>query len=293
MTTQHTFRAMGTDILVVSAPEVDAVDFEAVAQRVEAFFADEELRFSRFRVDSELSRVNAAAGRWITVSEPFADLVAFALVRAEESDGLFDPTVLGAVRAAGYDRDFDEVLAGARARLRPPVPCGRWREVELRGDRLRLPEEVGLDLGGLAKGWTVDRAASLSLEAGLPWVLVNAGGDLRLFGSREEIEVGIEDPFERGREIARLALTDGAIATSCTQRRSWASGLHHLIDPRTGAPADTGIVQATVWAGTCALAEVESKRALLGAVPPRGTPSVLVTGGGDVVTNLGPVEACA
>ena len=92
--------------------------------------------------------------------------------------------------------------------------------------------------------------------------------------------------------IARLSVTAGAIATSSTARRSWGPGLHHLIDPRTGAPSETGIVQATVWAPTCALAEIAAKRSLLeGELGPQ--PTVLVTDVGDVRMNLETMEAAA
>jgi thiamine biosynthesis lipoprotein len=291
---RHGFRAMGTSVTLMADDDlVDPTTFVYAADEVEAIFERLERRFSRFRTESELSGVNASAGTEVGVSGAFADLVAFALEQAVASDGLFDPTVLGAVEAAGYDRDFDEVLAGARGALRPPVPCGRWREVRLRDRRLRLPPGVGLDLGGVAKGWSVDVAATSTLAAGLPWAVVNAGGDLRVVGDAPAIDVGVEDPGGGTDEIARLSVHEGAIATSSTARRAWGPGLHHLIDPRTGAPADTGIVQATVWAPTCALAEIAAKRALLegDAFLSRG-PAVLVTEA-DVLMNLERAEVRA
>jgi len=247
------------------------------------------MRFSRFRPDSELSQVNARSGGWTRVSAGFATLVAFALGAARRTGGRFDPTVLDAIVSAGYDRDFDEVLAGARVTLRPARPCGRWVEVELDRDRLRLPEGVGLDLGGVAKGWTVDRAAEAAVRAGLPWALVNAGGDLRLAGEVPTvgIRVGVEDPYDPMQELMRLVLTEGALATSSTSRRAWGPGLHHLIDPSTGAPAATGVVQATAWATTCAEAEVAATQALLeGEAFLDRSAAVLVTDDDRIVTNL-------
>jgi len=289
---RHAFRAMGTEISVLLDDETTAAAGDRAIGAVADIFAAEEQRCSRFRPDSELSMVNASAGSTITVSAPLADLLRFSLRQAAESAGLFDPTVLGAVVAAGYDRDFDEVIAGARDRLHPPVACGRWGEVELQGRELRLPRGVGVDLGGVAKGWTVDLAAVAAVAEGVRWVVVNAGGDLRVAGDAPPVEVAIDDPAERGSSIARLSVAAGAVATSSTARRAWGPGAHHLIDPRTGAPSDTGIVQASVWAPTCALAEIAAKRALLGGRL-GSDPAVVVTGGGDVVTNVESAEAAA
>ena len=259
---------------------------------MEAVFAREEQRFSRFRADSELSRVNASAGTWTPVSPPFAELVGVALAHAERTDGLFDPSVLDAMIASGYDRDFDEVIAGARGALRPPRPCGRWREVETRPGAIRLPEGVGLDLGGIAKGWTVDLAALAAVREGLPWTLVNAGGDLRIAGDAPPIDVRIEDPGAPSETAAWLRLSSGALATSSTMRRAWGPDLHHIVDPRTGAPTDSPIVQATVWAETCVDAEVLATWALLaGTGVADTTPCALVTRDGDLIMSFEAVAA--
>lgn len=287
MLDRHAFRAMGTDVTLI-AP-AGRPGFARAAGAVERVFEREERRFSRFRADSELSTVNGAAGRWIELSEAFAALVSFALEGAARTHGRFDPTVLHSVVAAGYDRDFDELLAGARDALRPPRPCGRWREIRLEGRRLRMPVGVGLDLGGVAKGWTIDLAAGAAIEHGLPWVVVNAGGDLRIEGEAPEpgIEVAVDDPEQPGEEGGRLRLTSGALATSSVTRRAWGPGLHHLIDPRTGLPSDGPVLQATVWAPTCAGAEIASKSALLeGALSLANVPAVLVLRDGRILTSF-------
>ena len=282
----HGFRAMGTDVSVYGpqgAPEM----FAHACSTVESCFRREEQRFSRFRGDSELSTVNAAAGRWVHVSPPFAALLRLALEQSERTDGLFDPCVLDAVIASGYDRDFDEILAGARGALHPPVPCGRWREVEVRSDAIRLPSGVGLDLGGIAKGWTVDLAAEAAVSAGLRWALISAGGDLRFAGDPPMIDVTIEDPAIPSDPAGSLRLASGALATSSTVRRAWGPDLHHVIDPLTGAPARTSIVQATVWAPTCAEAEVLAKWALLTGREALDTvPCTLITDEGDLLVNF-------
>ena len=114
---------MGSEISLY-APDTDRTP--AALAAVRSVFEREEQRFSRFRGDSELTRVNEAAGRWTRVSPGFAALVTEALRQAAATGGRFDPTVLDAIVAAGYDRDFDEVIAGARGALRPARPCGRW-----------------------------------------------------------------------------------------------------------------------------------------------------------------------
>jgi thiamine biosynthesis lipoprotein len=283
---RHRFRAMGTEVVILSDAGSDVYRFASVARMVEAVFEREEARFSRFRGDTELSAVNANAGSWTTVSAPFRDVLVRSLEAAARTGGLFDPTVLPALVAAGYDRDFDEVRL-ALLPPRPPEPAGRWSDVELRGSEIRFPHGVGLDFGGIAKGWTVDLALRAAAE--LPWAVVNAGGDLAVRDVPEGFDVRVEDPLLPAEEALRLTLSDGALATSSVTARQWGPSLHHLIDPRTGRPAVTDVVQATAWAKTCAEAEVGSKWALLGGIDALNwVPAILVMRGGGVVTSLSP-----
>jgi thiamine biosynthesis lipoprotein len=259
---------------------------EAIAA-VQRRFAREDARFSRFRGDSELSHVNRNAGRRTRISAPMTSVLRMALDAARRTDGRVDPTVLRALEAAGYDRDFDEVIAGARAQLHPAPPCGRWRDVRLSDGSVELPDGVGIDLGGVAKGWTVDVAVHDALATGVPWIVVNAGGDLRLGGDAPPLTVSIEDPARPDVTILRLGVDAGAIATSSTVKRAWGPDRHHLIDPRTARPSSTDVVQATAWAPTCADAEVAAKDAVLrGAEAVREIPSVVVTRAGDVLTSF-------
>jgi thiamine biosynthesis lipoprotein len=282
---------MGTHLEVIG-PDGHASWGAAVAA-VRRRFHREEARFSRFRGDSELVRVNRAAGGSIDVSREFAEVLRLSIAGAAASSGAFDPTVHDALVAAGYDRDLDEVLAGARGALFPAVPCGRWREISLSGERLRLPAGVHLDLSGIAKGWAADRAAEDAMNAGLPWVLVNAGGDLRIMGAAPRLEVAVEDPEDPSAEILRLGLASGGLATSSVTKRAWGADRHHVIDPRTGAPARTELLQATVWAPTVVEAEVLSIRALLeGSTAAASFPAALVTRTGDVLVSI-PEEARA
>jgi thiamine biosynthesis lipoprotein len=279
------FRAMGTSITVLG-PDLGA--FDGAVDIVRARFAEEEKRFSRFRVDSELTVVNRASGRWTEISPAFEDLLDLALGAAAATDGLFDPTVHDALVAAGYDRDFDEVLAGARGELHPATPCGRWIEIERSARSVRLPSGVHLDLGGIAKGWTVDRSIE-DVGDRLPWLCVNAGGDLRLIGTTEPIDVDVEDPEDPTTGLLRLALAGGAIATSSIRRRAWGEDRHHVIDPATGTPARTDLVQATVWAPTCVDAEIAATHALLlGPQAASRYPAVLVTATEEIIVSISP-----
>jgi FAD:protein FMN transferase len=299
---RHTFRSMGTSVTLIGpqgrasrrtsgkGSKDDRRDpFQAAAGKVEEVFARLEARFTRFKNSSELSMVNARAGEWTEVSARFATMVKLSIEAAERTGGLFDPTVLPALLAVGYDRDFDEIIAGARLALNPPRPCGRWQDVHLDGDMLWMPQGVSLDFGGIAKGWTVDLAAKKAARH-LPWVIVDAGGDLRLLGDAIPpggLDVGVEDPNDPTVEILRLRLSTGALATSSITTRSWGPNLHHLIDPRTGLPADTGVVQATVWAPTCTEAEVGSKWALLTGEPILDRlPATLALADGTVVVSM-------
>lgn len=293
---RRTFRSMGTHVTVI-APSSHAGGgrLARAAEIVESVFTRQDERFSRFRPGTELSHVNGSAGVPTQVSPTFLRMVETSLRAARTTGGLFDPTILPALIDAGYDRDFDELIAGARDLLSPPRPCGRWGEIRVDPERgtVFLPEGVALDFGGIAKGWTVDVAAE-RIAPMFPWVIVDAGGDLRLMGETpdEGLEIAVEDPFDPERQVLRLRLREGAIATSSVTRRAWGPGLHHLIDPRTSLPADTGVLQATVWSSSCTEAEMGSKWALLAGPPSlERLAGVLVMENGEVVTNLVSDEA--
>jgi thiamine biosynthesis lipoprotein len=194
--------------------------------------------------------------------------------------------VLPALQAAGYDRDYDELIAApARPAVAPGVPH-RWRQVELDGRMLFLREGAALDFGGIAKGWAVDQA--LAHTAPLPWALIDAGGDMALGGHVDEpLQIGVADPNDSRLEVARLGLDGGALATSSTVGRSWGPGLHHVIDPRTWLPATTDVLQATVWARTCTEAEVLATWTLLrGPQALREVPGIVVTAHDQVFNSM-------
>jgi thiamine biosynthesis lipoprotein len=225
-----------------------------------------ERRWSRFRASSELTRLNASAGRPVVLERDTFDLVVAAVSCWYLTGGRFDPTVEPAMRAAGYDRTFEE----ASLEQGDPVPAPGCGDIELDGGiaAVTLPAGVTLDLGGIAKGHTADLVAAAVLDAGADGVAVNLGGDVRVAGEPDgdEWHVGVEDPFAPGTLLTTIRLASGAVATSSVLRRRWrgtAGPAHHLIDPVTGAPAISDLASVTVAAATAAWAEVHAKAALL------------------------------
>jgi thiamine biosynthesis lipoprotein len=240
----------------------------------EAFFREIEAELSRFRPDSGLSRLNAAAGDGPqAVSGTLRTVLGLALAAARGSGGIFDPTVLNPLRSAGYDLSFETLAAGigAAAGGCPGNSAGAslgWQQVMLdtAHSTVELPAGVGIDLGGIAKGWTVDRAAEM-LGA---WsaALVDAGGDIRASAAPggEPWPIAIEDPFDNTRDLGVIRLAEGAVATSSVGRRRWqrdGQTMHHLIDPRTGAPSRSDLHTVAVVAPTAMEAELAAKIVLI------------------------------
>jgi thiamine biosynthesis lipoprotein len=280
---EHHFLAMGAQAQVV----VLGSDASELAARAEERLGQLEERWSRFRPESDVSRVNQAGDEAVVVTPDTFELLELAVAAWEVTDGLFDPSVLPALLEAGYDRSF-ELLDSAdppAPREAPPTPAPGCEAVELDAQRrsVRTPDDVLLDLGGLGKGHAADVVAAELLRAGATGALVDLGGDIRTIGDgpvgQGAWTVGVEHPYD-GSLITTLALGDAGVATSTTARRRWQGpdpDTHHLIDPSTGAPAHSDIVAATVIAADAAWAEVIAKAALI-AGP---------TDGSDLVQRLG------
>jgi FAD:protein FMN transferase len=270
MTEPHEFRSMGCSVAVGGASASER-------RAVERLFAERDRIFSRFVPDSELNRVNAAAGSPVRVSQTFADMLSLALEAVRETDGLVTPTLGKALEAAGYDRDFSALVDDPR----PPGKAEPQRARVRLADRVVLvPGGVRLDLNGVVKGRTVDEALTLMRGDGF----VSAGGDL---AARGPVVAAL--PGEGAVRLLR-----GALATSGTDRRRWSRGgrtQHHLIDPRTGRPAESPWEQVTVCGLSCVGADIAAKAAfLLGSDGPgwldaRGLPARFVTAAGHVRPN--------
>jgi thiamine biosynthesis lipoprotein len=221
-------------------------------------------RLSRFDPDSELSRLNADPRIEVPASDLLCRLAGAVHWAGDASRGLVDATGLDAVEAAGYRGHWDPSRGARTLDWMPgasgPLP-GAWRCVGTVGGAVVRPRGVRLDSGGLAKGLVADEIAALLGDCD-DWA-IDCGGDLRVGGRLARLRtVEVRDPVDEGGVVHRLTVRRSAIATSGVTRRRWRGG-HHLIDPRTGRPADTGVVQATALAPTGLEAEVRAKAALL------------------------------
>jgi thiamine biosynthesis lipoprotein len=274
---------------------------ELLTEAEQVFHAVEE-RFSRFRPSSELTHLNNSAAPEAHVSLEMFDLLSLCLAFHETSHGVFDPAILPGLEAAGYDRSFELVPRSGDQAGRAPTPrSGSASDLQLDRRRLKVrrPPGLRLDLGGIAKGFAIDRAAHVLAPSAD--FLIDVGGDMVARGVGTDGGPGwliaVADPFSPERHVCWLRLVDAAVATSTTMRRRWNRGgrwLHHLIDPRTGDPAATDLAQATVVASTAAAADVYAKTALIlgseGGVrwlAERSLPALLITDHGGLLRSPG------
>jgi len=279
------FRAMGTEIeLLLDAPPSTGAD-RALRAGEDEFVRLEHL-LSRFSDDSELSRLNREGS--MTVGTDLLAVTRRAVEARARTGGRFDPTILRSLVAAGYDRSFEDVPADGPD-LASQTRCGGEIRIDVDASTVTLGEGVELDLGGIAKGYAVDRVADALDRAGP--CLVNAGGDLA--ASRAPLAgcwpVGVDTADGQ----ISLAIVAGGVATSGRDRRRWQRGgeeRHHLIDPESGRPSASDLIRATVFARSASEAEIHAKALyLVGAEAAREeadrlqTPCVLVTADGRTI----------
>ncbi len=259
------WRAVGTTCAAaVTVGSADEAGVRAALAAAQEEVAACERELSRFDPASDLSRLNAAGGRWTPVGRRLLETLGLALHAREDTGGRFDPTVLPALVAAGYDRSF-ELLEE-----RPPAAAGGWRagaaiELDERHARVRLEPGAAVDLGGIGKGYAAGRAldAMLAASPGLAGALVDLGGDIAVSGKSPEGGpwlIAVADPLRAGDTLAVLALGAGGVATSGRDARRFgpAGSLHHLIDPETGESALAGPLTVTVVASDSAEAEAHA-----------------------------------
>lgn len=281
---QRRGRAMGTSfhIVVVAAPERTA----SLAHLAETRIRELEARWTRFRPTSELASCHRHSGRWVEVSRATLDLIDRAQFAWSATSGRFDPTMLHELRHLGYDRPYDTIRQpiGGEAGGRPLETsslvaeprrsrCGEI-EIDRRRSAVRLPSGVGLDVGGIGKGYAADLITAELLDRGAVGSLVNLGGDLRVRGTPPTgvaWNVAVREPSLHHGPLAQIAVTDGAVATSTAGRRRWSDPLgverHHVLDPTTGLSTTArphDVVIATAIAGSGWWAEVAATASIGG-----------------------------
>ncbi len=243
---------------------------EEMLEQAPAWFEEWEQALSRFRPDSELSVLNDSPGLPVPVSEILWDALQAARQAHRRSGGLVTPAVLTALEQAGYDRSFERVLDSANPEdARPRPNPGSFDKVVF--DPLKrtvmLPFGVRLDLGGIGKGWAAQQAMRRLSVYGP--ALVDAGGDLAIgapLADGHPWPVGVSSPFDPEGSMALLALSHCGAATSGRDYHRWRKdGLwqHHIINPRTGLPAETDVISATVLAQDALQSEMAAKMALI------------------------------
>jgi thiamine biosynthesis lipoprotein len=238
--------------------------------RAAARVKEYERTFSRFQPGSGLSRLNEGPSDRVQVSAELAALLARALEYARLTGGVFDPFVLADLEVLGYDRTFEEVSSGVQTRYPVAAPRTRWTlvQVDARRGVVTRPPGARIDLGGVAKGAAAD--AAMAELGSFPGALIDLGGDICAHGQPDDADdwiVAVDEPA--GPHVASLdylKLRDGAVATSSVGRRRWTRNgrtVHHIVDPRTGQPASSGVVQCTAIADTAEHADVAAKVGLI------------------------------
>ena len=264
------FRAMNSDIVL--AAEGNKSKTRVGFEKAHTYIDEAEKRFTRFSDKSELAQLNRMAGQWFKASADLFEVVQQAKILHEATLGLFNPAILDALLQAGYDRSMDELRkVGALPANRPVqrrIPDFKSVLLDENKKQIRLPEGIHIDLGGIAKGWIAEQAARLLSQYSTACA-VSAGGDMVLIGLPEgeaAWPVGLEDPLDPSRDLVVLKVGPGCVATSSIAKRRWMQGdrmQHHLIDPRTGKPAETDWLSVTVICKRAAVAEVYAKALLI------------------------------
>jgi len=261
---------MGSDCVVRVVVANDRA--EPILDRVEARMHELEKRWSRFLADSELSQLNDLSGAPVFVSRETFELVSLAIDAWRATGGLFDPTMLDALRNVGNDKTFDALAAQGPAVVDDSLTVfGGLDGVDLdaRSFLVQTPPGMHLDLGGIGKGHAADLLFAQVIEDGVSGACLDFGGDIRVGGEPAEGRgwvVVVDDPFHPGQDLVSLALSEGSVTTSSRLRRKWSTTkgeAHHLLDPATAEPSESSIAAVTVLAARAAWGEAHAKAALL------------------------------
>jgi thiamine biosynthesis lipoprotein len=266
-----TFHAMNTQVTL--AGEGDPSRLKVGFDKAQRYIEQSEIRFSRFSKTSELSRLNMSAGSWFKASPEMIFMVMLINQFNNQTKGLFDPSILPILEYYGYDRSMDQIRSRGDRQLENSAifPDHKpFQEISVLPQQglIRLPGDVRIDLGGIAKGWIAEHSAMILADYS-PACLVDAGGDMFMVGNPGNQAywlINIEDPRFPGKVLTSLNVPQGAIATSTVTKRIWKKGEyshHHLIDPRTNMPAITDWLSVTVLAPHTDTAEVFAKALLI------------------------------
>ncbi|NTU54946.1 MAG: FAD:protein FMN transferase [Anaerolineales bacterium] len=260
------FHSMGCEMLVVLDHPTPVKELAQVPE----WFEHWENIFSRFRLDSELSRLNNRTGFPTQVSPEFAEMFELARAAEQQSDGLVTPVLLEALIEAGYDRSFETLAPVLDDRVpQPYVIQSDLLQIEWDAITHTIipPPGLHLDFGGIVKGWAANETVKRLSKYGP--VLMDAAGDIAVGGKQSNGEfwpVGVADPFHPSNNLELLKLENCGVATSGKDRRHWqrnGNWQHHIIDPRTSLPAETEVLAATVIAPNSIHAEWAAKTSLL------------------------------
>jgi thiamine biosynthesis lipoprotein len=265
-----TWKALGTSVHVMTTHDDGLEPATAAVRKV---VLDVDAAYSRFRKDSELTGLNARAGRTISVSPLLATAIEAALRAARLTNGAVDPTIGRAIRLAGYDDDFSRLAADrGPITLRAELVPG-WQAIRLnrRSGTVWLPPGVELDLGSTGKALAADLAATAAMAAaGGGGVLVSLGGDIATAGVPPSggwrILVAEDSRVSPNGDGDVICVPAGGVATSSTTVRRWSRGgelLHHIIDPKTSLPTTGPFRTVTVVAATCLDANIASTAAIV------------------------------
>ncbi len=267
--TTRSFGAIGTTAIVVVQDSADAAPAEGL---LAAELAAVDLACSRFREDSELQALHAAAGRTVAVSGLLFEALSVALHTAERTGGAVDPTIGNAVAALGYDADLDEVLSRPPAPPRALGPVAGYQHVQLnpRDRTVRIPRGVRLDLGSSAKALAADRAAARIAERIGAGTLVSLGGDVAVAGPPPAggwaVGIARESSTPADDVDQVVAIRQGGLASSATSVRAWRAGdraVHHIVDPRTGDCVEPYWALVSATGSSCVEANLVTTAALV------------------------------
>jgi len=262
------FKAMGTDIVITADLEAGQ---EEILTKAENKIHDFEQKFSRFVATSELAQFNNSPMTQETVSPMLASLLSEAKNYYLKTAGIFDPTIIGSLETAGYDRSFDQIMKGPASRSGQSFTTRpKMTELEIVGRIINRPAEFRVDLGGLGKGYIIDYLAK-NLFSSVHNYWISAGGDIIAAGHQENSagwNIGVQNPYRPGENIFSIKTAGQklGIATSGIIKRHWERDghiLHHLIDPRNGRPAKNNILSVTAIASSALRADIFAKTILI------------------------------